>query len=451
MIFRQVLMHSLVGLAKSILLMKCSTMVVFYSGDSMKRKFNQQRKAPNLENNTENVAFLQLVENATRGDSEAISALCAEIAKDVLFRTTHLLSNRSDAEDVAQETLLRVCKNIRQLKDPKAFRKWLSSIVLNEARRQMMQNAKQWNILYLSEELESAPEDNDDFLPETYVENEENRRAVIEPIDELPLRQREAIVLHYYDRLNVSETAEVMGIPQPSVSLYLKHARNKIKAKLENRASSITRSVHGITYLPVGLALTRVLSAEGTAFTPATSAWLPEVLAKCFETAKITTFSVTESSSTAISLKGSATASTILKTSLITAISLVTSIAITLIAALSTPANGDFMQNEPILAVGEIIFTGGNTDLPYLNPKNAKAVTDSAFGELSMLNWKITAMGSEDAIYPVGGDLSSTSSIFDKMKADGMYGEYMLVYLMKAANGDTYKLGHSFIIHTVDS
>ncbi|MCL2152671.1 MAG: sigma-70 family RNA polymerase sigma factor [Oscillospiraceae bacterium] len=419
----------------------------------MKEKTGQQQINSSLENETARAAFLRLVEDASRGDSEAISALCAEIAKDVLFRTTRILNNRSDAEDVAQETLLRVCKNIRQLKEPKAFRMWLSSIVLNEARRQMMQNAKQWNILYLSEELESAPEENEDFLPEAYTENEENRRAVIDAIDDLPLRQREAIVLHYYDRLSVTETADVMGIPQPSVSLYLRHARNKIKAKLESRASLEKWPARGFAFLPIGIALTRVLSAEGTAFTPPTAAWLPEVLAKCFESANIaaaeasTVFTGAESSLTANVVKDSATAAITAKSGLIAATSLIATAAVAISAVLWAPENKDIVQKEPTIAVGEVLFSGGNADFPHLNPENAEAVTDSVSGELTVLDWKITPVGSDDVIFSGEGDNKTVNGVFNEMRANGMEGEYMLTFLLEDSNRDTYRLGSSFIIH----
>ena len=420
----------------------------------MNNNAKQQRKPSDSETIKGNTEFLQLVGNASLGDSEAISALCAEIARDVLFRTTRILNNHSDAEDAAQEALLRVCKNIRQLKDPIAFRKWLSSIVVNEARRQMMQNAKHCNILYLSDELDSAPEENEDFLPEAYIENEENRKIVIEALDKLPLRQKEAIVLHYYDRLSVTETAEVMGIPQPSVSLYLKHARNKIKSEIESKANWAKGVARGFTFLPIGTALTRVLSVEGTAFAPTTSAWLPNVLAKCFESAQLVATEATatasasaaEGSTSATITQSSATTAISAKTGLITITALVASVTVIFAAILGAPANTGLIQKDPTNAVGEIAFKGENAAHPYLNPESAEVITDSISGELIIIDWNITVAGTEDVIYSGENDFSD--GILNQMRANGMDGEYMLMFQLKDANGDIYKLGHSFIIDT---
>jgi len=419
----------------------------------MKNNAKRQRNTSHSESAKQGIEFIQLVEKASRGDSEAISALCAEIAKDVLFRTTHILINPSDAEDVAQEILLRVCKSIQQLKNPEAFRKWLSNIVVNEARRQMMQNAKHCNILYLNEELESAPEENEDFLPDVYTENEEDRRTVIEALDSLPLRQREAIILHYYDGLSVTETAEVMGIPQPSVSLYLKHARNKIKAELVGKTHWVKGVARGFAFLPIGTALTRVLSVESAAFSPTTAAWLPNVLAKCLESAQIVAAEsaavssvAAEGSVTSAVAEGSTTTTATLKAGLISTTALIASAAITLTAFIWAPASGGPIQKEPTRAVGEIAFTGKSANQPYLNPEYAEAITDSVLGELTVLEWNITALDSEDAIFT--GDNDFDSDIFNQMKAEKMDGDYMLLFLLEDANGDTYKLGHSFIIYT---
>ncbi|MBP5725735.1 MAG: sigma-70 family RNA polymerase sigma factor, partial [Clostridia bacterium] len=51
----------------------------------------------------------------------------------------------------------------------------------------------------------------------------------------LPIRLREVILLHYYQGLNVNETAEVLGISQPSVSNRLKRGREKLREALEGR------------------------------------------------------------------------------------------------------------------------------------------------------------------------------------------------------------------------
>jgi len=188
---------------------------------------------------------------AAKGDREALALLCELIAKSVLFRMSRMLRNQVDAEDAAQETLIRVCQSIKQLKNPKTFRKWLGMIILNEARRKSQQNARHTdNVIHMSDITETVMDDNEYLFPEQFAINAESRKVVIEAIDRLPLRQREAVILHYYDRLNITETAEVMGITQPAASIHLKEACIRIKRDLESSTGKLKRAVQGLVEIP---------------------------------------------------------------------------------------------------------------------------------------------------------------------------------------------------------
>jgi len=191
----------------------------------------------------DNQKIERLVRKASHGDKDALSELCTLISKDILFRALRIMNGSSDAEDVAQESLIRVCNGIRNLKEPKTFHKWLGSIVLNEARRHFARNAKRADILYLSDALENVEGNIESVLPESFSDDSDNREALMDAIDALPVRQREAIVLYYFDKLSVMEIAEIMEIAQPNVSRYLVKARSSIKAELETRSFSRARNL----------------------------------------------------------------------------------------------------------------------------------------------------------------------------------------------------------------
>ena len=85
-----------------------------------------------------NATIVPLVEKAVAGDDEAMHSLCEMLGGNILFRAKYMLGktmNEMDAEDVTQEVLLSICKNIGALREPKAFNKWLSSIITHEANR----------------------------------------------------------------------------------------------------------------------------------------------------------------------------------------------------------------------------------------------------------------------------------------------------------------------------
>ncbi len=169
----------------------------------------------------EELAFGDVVRLSVKGDADMLYVLCQRIAKGVLFHTAHLLGNQADAEDVSQEVLLRVCEKIGDLRDPETFWGWLGKIITNEANRHLAKNTRHGVVLNIDDYLTNVVEEKIDFLPHEYAENEEFRAFVVKTIDALPVRQREAVFLHYYNGLNVSETAEAMGWLPP----FLRHWR----------------------------------------------------------------------------------------------------------------------------------------------------------------------------------------------------------------------------------
>jgi len=179
------------------------------------------------------LAFEQLVERATQGDQDALCNLCEKIAKSVLFQVTHFLGGGQDGvEDVSQEVLVRVCENIGDLRSAKAFKVWLSRIIINEKNRYLAKNAKRTEVLNIEDYLENITEDNGEFLPQECAESAELRRAVMDIIDGLSMRQREAILLYYYEGLSVTQIAEAMEVTVQSASKHLILAREKLRRAL---------------------------------------------------------------------------------------------------------------------------------------------------------------------------------------------------------------------------
>jgi len=179
--------------------------------------------------------FEIIVRKSMQGDKEALALLCQVSVKDILFRTTYLLRSQMDAEDAAQEILIRVCKKIQDLKEPKAFNFWLSSIIINESNRYMAKHYKKQEPLDISDYTDVVVEDDDDFLPQEYVEKSEYRKIVMEIIDQLPGQQRKSILLYYYDGLTVSEAAKILGVSRSNISRSLMLARKKIGLMLEKK------------------------------------------------------------------------------------------------------------------------------------------------------------------------------------------------------------------------
>ena len=206
--------------------------------------------------------FEQTVERAIQGDGDALCYLCEKISKSVIFQVTHILGGQANAEDVSQEVLIRVCENIAKLRSPKAFKVWLSRIIINEKNRYLAKSMRRVEVLHIEDYMESVAEDNDNFLPQQSAENTEMRGAVMGIIQSLPKRQREAIVLYYYEGLSVGDIADTLEITSQSVSKHLALAREKLRQGL--REWSPTDKGAGVTnLLSISPALVGALQGKG--------------------------------------------------------------------------------------------------------------------------------------------------------------------------------------------
>ena len=135
------------------------------------------------------------------------------------------LCDRSQAEDAVQETFLKVYRNLDSFRGESSEKTWIMKIAMRVC---YDMNHVNW---YRLINRRVTPE----MLPEASVPFEGKDSMLTLAVMQLPIRLREVILLHYYQGLNVNETAEVLGISQPSVSNRLKRGREKLREALEGR------------------------------------------------------------------------------------------------------------------------------------------------------------------------------------------------------------------------
>ena len=400
----------------------------------------------------------QLVAKAMGGNKEALQDLCRDIAHDVLFSTSRILNNPSDAEDAAQEVLIRLCMNIHDLRSPKAFNAWLGRIITNEARRVMQKNSRSDKIVNITEYIDSLQEENEEFLPQDFALREEDRRNVIDIVDLLPERQREAIILHYYNGLSVTETAEAMDVKQQVASRYLKLAREKIKAEMEKQDESAMYSARGLVFLPIGQILSQVFSHEAGAAAITNSAWLQQALISGQAAAGAAGGHAAVGAAGAAGTAGGQAAAASAGIgghaavgagigAVKTIAAIMVTISVTTGAIYGVTRSID-QRTKPAIVVTasdyDIVFTGGKSGADHVNPKKAAAFADTDHGEMTAESWEIVLAGSSEAIYSGEGDVVEEE--LAGMKILGEYGEYTLIFNMHDAAGAIYTLSRDFTI-----
>jgi RNA polymerase sigma-70 factor (ECF subfamily) len=178
---------------------------------------------------------VQLARNLLAGEPEAFDRF-VEHFRSIVFQYTWLMcGQREDAEEVSQETLLKVFENFDQLREPEHLRAWVFRIAKNvclmKRRKSVFAPAKE---LSLDELLPGSGEVADwSRLPDEQVFDAQMKHALHQSIAELPEIYRSVLLLRDLEELSTEETAQVLEIGTAVVKTRLHRARLAVRRKLD--------------------------------------------------------------------------------------------------------------------------------------------------------------------------------------------------------------------------
>jgi RNA polymerase sigma-70 factor, ECF subfamily len=168
-----------------------------------------------------------LMARVARGDEPAYRTLTRRHLPAMLGLARRILGNAADAEDVAQEAMLRVWTHAPRWQPLAAFRTWLTRVVVNlclDRKRRAPWVA-----------LETAGEIVDPTPGATEkAEHNERDRLVAAAIAELPARQRTAILLTYSEGMSNAQAAEILDTSVSAVETLLVRGKKSLRARLTN-------------------------------------------------------------------------------------------------------------------------------------------------------------------------------------------------------------------------
>lgn len=154
--------------------------------------------------------------------------LMEQYEKDLLHMCCVYLRDRSLAEDAVQETFLKAYRGLSGFRGDCSEKTWLMSIAMNTCKN-MRRNA--WfRLMERHIALERLP------LPAPSAE--EDCIAVTQAVMRLPRKEREAVLLYYYQGMKAKEIAQALNISAAAVSKRLKQARARLHFALEGGAEN---------------------------------------------------------------------------------------------------------------------------------------------------------------------------------------------------------------------
>lgn len=173
-------------------------------------------------------------------DRQAFKLLVSRHQRPIFNFTYRFMGNRADAEDLTQETFLRIWKASGKYQPTAKFTTWLYRIATNLCiNKQRANRIRTWfmlptdppetksydhgNLAYESD-IQPTPEDN--------AIQSERSKTVLKAIYELPTNQRTAIILKVYNEMTYLEISQIMNRSVSAVDSLLIRAKQNLKKKL---------------------------------------------------------------------------------------------------------------------------------------------------------------------------------------------------------------------------
>ena len=176
----------------------------------------------------------QLIREIKDGNVELYSELMRRYQRKILAFIFHMLKSAKLellAEDLCSETFYKAFRSLHSFREMDAsFSTWLYTIarntVLSELRKQKAANIS-------IDEVGFEPVASHEATPEQQLLRQERLTMVREAINNLPEKQRSALILREYDQLDYQEIATILGQTVSSVKSLLFRARSSVKLQLE--------------------------------------------------------------------------------------------------------------------------------------------------------------------------------------------------------------------------
>lgn len=180
----------------------------------------------------------ELIRRISSGEKNLFYELVQPYERSVFVAAVSILGNDADAEEVAQEAILKAFKNLSHFRHEAKFNTWLIQIAVNEARMKLRKDRRH---LYDSIDSGTSTDDGDyiptDFadwreIPSEALERRELREALDEALKSLPEKYRSVLVLRDVEQLSITEAAQILGISEQNVKTRTSRARLRMRGIL---------------------------------------------------------------------------------------------------------------------------------------------------------------------------------------------------------------------------
>ncbi|MCJ7812411.1 sigma-70 family RNA polymerase sigma factor [bacterium] len=178
----------------------------------------------------------ELIKLFQEGDVYAFEQIVHRYKDPLVNFIYHFVGNRIDAEDIVQETFLRVFKKKNLYRNVAKFSTWIYTIASNLAKTELRRRRRR-RILSLSQ---MGYEDKDYELPDYFsspdnaVERKTKEQTIRKEIEILPVKFKEVVVLRDIQEFSYEEISQILHIPLGTVKSRVNRGRVRLQKRLQH-------------------------------------------------------------------------------------------------------------------------------------------------------------------------------------------------------------------------
>jgi RNA polymerase sigma-70 factor (ECF subfamily) len=171
----------------------------------------------------------ELVEKVQSGDILAFEKLLFRYEKQIFFYILKFINQKENAQDITQETFIKVYRSLKTFDPEYKFKTWLYTIATNTA-YDWLRKAKNNQEIFIIDDPDNNFETIDDRSSYKEIEAKE---LLEKPMQNLKPAYKSALLLYYYDGMKYEEIAQILGVPLNTVKTYLLRAKAQLKKEIK--------------------------------------------------------------------------------------------------------------------------------------------------------------------------------------------------------------------------
>lgn len=174
-----------------------------------------------------------IIKQIMQGDTKAF-AILVDRYKDLVFALAiRMLKHREEAEEVSQDTFIKVYKSLDSFKGDSKFSTWIYRVAYNSCLDRIKKNKKEYLNVAIDDYTEHQIKSIDNALDALI--SDERKEVIKECLDLLPPDDSALLTLYYFEDLSLDEIAKIVNLTSNNVKVKLFRSRKKLTSILKAR------------------------------------------------------------------------------------------------------------------------------------------------------------------------------------------------------------------------